>query len=238
MVTTRIFLASSSELKTERDEFRNFLAVENDRLHKQGVYLELVQWEHFLDSISHSSKQADYNEALKKCDIVVSLFHTKAGKYTQEEFKTAYDLFKSTGKPIIYTYFKSGSSVPANEDEAAQSLVTFKKRLYEIGHFYTVFENMGDLKYHFLKQLEMLSDKGLIRMREEVVKSHEDRMEDEIEKLERQGVKRQLELFIRRLNRIREALAVETDPSLQFKYEVRIEDMEKQILSLKKNIGR
>jgi hypothetical protein len=50
--TIKIFLASSSELKADRDEFRIFISRENDRLHKQGIYLEILQWEYFLDAIS------------------------------------------------------------------------------------------------------------------------------------------------------------------------------------------
>jgi len=35
MKSFKIFLASSSELKEDRDAFRIFLSVENDRLHKK-----------------------------------------------------------------------------------------------------------------------------------------------------------------------------------------------------------
>src|SRR5450432_124617 len=109
MSTIRIFIASSSELEIDRKEFRNFLSEENDRLHKKGMYLELIQWENFLDSVSKTSKQDSYNEELKKSSIVISLFFTKAGKYTQEEFDTALKQFKETDSPILYTYFKAGA---------------------------------------------------------------------------------------------------------------------------------
>ncbi|MCC6325820.1 MAG: hypothetical protein DCC43_08180 [Candidatus Brocadia sp.] len=72
--TIKIFLASSSDLKEDRDAFRIFLSIENDRLHKKGMYLELVQWEYFLDAISDTRLQDEYNKAIKTCDIVVSLF--------------------------------------------------------------------------------------------------------------------------------------------------------------------
>ncbi|HFA51570.1 MAG TPA: hypothetical protein ENJ95_21350, partial [Bacteroidetes bacterium] len=133
METIRIFIASSSELEADRKAFRNFLAVENDRLHKKGVYLELVQWEHFLDAVSHTRMQEEYNVELKKCDIVVCLFFRKAGKYTAEEFETALQQFKETGKPLIYTYFKKDLNEAAEE-----SLDQFKKYLADIGHFSTI----------------------------------------------------------------------------------------------------
>lgn len=47
MKTIRIFIASSSELKEDREEFRNFISRENDRLITKGIYLKLEQWEYF-----------------------------------------------------------------------------------------------------------------------------------------------------------------------------------------------
>ena len=52
MNAIKIFIASSSELKEDRDQFRVFISEQNDRLHTKGIYLEIVQWENFLDSIS------------------------------------------------------------------------------------------------------------------------------------------------------------------------------------------
>lgn len=166
--TIKIFLASSSELKEDRDEFRKFLGILNDRGHKRGVYFELIQWEYFLDSISHEGKQADYNEELKNCQILVCLFYTKAGKYSQEEFDTALQQFKETGSPLIFAYFKSGAPEPAPTDEQSLELNTFKKRLSELKHFYTVYDNIDGLKNQFSHQLELLEDKGLFVYREDV----------------------------------------------------------------------
>jgi hypothetical protein len=66
METIRIFIASSSELEQDRKEFREFLSIENDRLHSKEVYLELVQWEHFLDTVSQTRLQDEYNNEIKK----------------------------------------------------------------------------------------------------------------------------------------------------------------------------
>ena len=76
MTTLKIFIASSSELKDDRDEFRLFISQENDRLHTKGLYLELVQWENFLDAISDTRLQDEYNKAISDCDIVICLFFT------------------------------------------------------------------------------------------------------------------------------------------------------------------
>jgi len=170
METIRIFLASSSELLSDRKEFREFLGIENDSLHKKGVYLELIQWENFIDAVSQTSLQDEYNKELKKAQIVICLFFTKAGKYTQEEFNTALTHFNETGSPLIFTYFKSGAPEPDPSDQLALDLATFKKRLTDIGHFYTVYNNIDDLKYQFRKQLDRLEDKGFISLQQEVKK--------------------------------------------------------------------
>ncbi len=168
MDTIRIFIASSSELEHDRKEFREFLGIENDRLHTKGVYLKLIQWENFLDTVSQTSLQDEYNKELKRSSIVICLFYTKAGKYTQEEFDTALQQFKETGSPLIYTYFKSGAPAADETDPLVQDLTKFKKRLADIGHFYTVYNSIDDLKYQFRKQLDRLEDKGFIVMRDEL----------------------------------------------------------------------
>jgi len=166
--TIKIFIASSSELLEDRKEFREFLSVQNDQFHKNGVYLELVQWEHFLDVVSDTRLQDEYNEAIRDSHIVICLFYTKAGKYTQEEFDTALKHFKETGNPLIYTYFKAGAPEPDPSDQLAKDLVTFKDRLSNLGHFYTSYTNIDNLKLQFRQQLDRLEDKGYIEFQKEI----------------------------------------------------------------------
>ena len=104
--TIRIFLASSAELEKDRDEFDLYFGQQNDHLKKHGIYLEPVRWEHFLDAMSKTRLQDEYNRALRDCDIVVSLFKTKDGKFTEEEFDVAWANFQATDKPGIFTFFR------------------------------------------------------------------------------------------------------------------------------------
>jgi hypothetical protein len=159
MNTLKIFLASSAELAADRDEIREMISVENDRLHRRGIYLELVQWEYFFDALSPTRLQDEYNDAIKDCDLVLSLFFTKAGKYTQEEFETAYEQFKASGKPLIYTYFKKALVDVSALTDQFQILLNFKKHLSEIGHFYTSYDDINDFKYKFKLQLDLLLEK-------------------------------------------------------------------------------
>ncbi len=174
MRTIKIFLASSSELKEDRDQFDIFINEENKRLIHKEVFLEVVQWEYFQDSLSLTSKQDDYNKAIQNSQIVICLFFTKAGKYTQEEFDTALKQFKETGSPLIYTYFRAGAPEPDPTDQMALDLAAFKKRLSDIGHFYTQYDDIGDLKYQFRKQLDLLEDKGIIVLQQEVQEKTKD----------------------------------------------------------------
>ena len=159
MQTIRIFLASSAELKDDRKEFEIFISRKNKEYIKKEIFLELVLWEDFLDAMSATRLQDEYNKVIAECDIFVSLFHTKVGKYTEEEFSTAFATFKENNKPFIYTYFKdtppSGMSEMIEDD--ILSLFKFKKKLRELGHFQTIYADINDLKHQFEQQLIKLN---------------------------------------------------------------------------------
>lgn len=104
MKTYPIFLASSFELKPEREKFENFINRQNKRLVKKNVFLKLEIWEDLDDALNSSRKQEDYNEALACCEICIVLFWTKMGRYTLEEFELAYQHFLKNKKPRIYVY--------------------------------------------------------------------------------------------------------------------------------------
>jgi ABC-type hemin transport system substrate-binding protein len=86
---------------------------------------------------------------------------TKTGKFTEEEFDVAYDTFKQTGKPRIFTFFKE-SQVPATADSLAAltTLVKFQEKLKSLGHFYTKYQSAEHLKRFFKDQLEKLEVAG------------------------------------------------------------------------------
>jgi hypothetical protein len=155
--TIRIFLASSEELREDRDAFELYFRQQNDQFRKQGVYLEINRWENFLDAMSETRLQDEYNEAVRNCDVFVSLFFTRTGKFTAEEFDTAHTQFTKTGKPRIYTYFKDAYiKTGSAQAEGLNSLWAFQKKLVALGHFYTVYDNIEHLKRHFRDQLDKL----------------------------------------------------------------------------------
>ena len=174
--TIRLFLASSEELKNERNEFEKLIRRKNKSWKKRGVYLELEIWEDSLEAMSQTRSQDEYNNIIKQCDIFVMLFFTKVGKYSEEEFDIAYRLFKKTDKPLIFTYFKNAAILSGNIDEEdTGSLLAFKKKLKALEHFYSEYKNVDDLKYQFSDQLDkiyedlVLEDSGVDEIPERTV---------------------------------------------------------------------
>ncbi len=165
MPTVKIFLASSFEMEDDRQEFEIFINRKNKAWADKGLFLNLIVWEDFLDTLSQTRLQDEYNKAIRDCDIFVMLFCTKVGQYTREEFETAFGQFKSSNKPIIITYFKSTDiKIGSADEEELASLLDFKKRLRELGHFPTVYENSDRLKLHFGQQLDKLIAGGGIEL--------------------------------------------------------------------------
>ena len=93
--TIKIFLASSSELKEDREQFEIFINRQNKNYTKDGIFLELFIWEDFLNAMSKTRSQDEYNKAIESCDVFVMLACTKVGKYTNEEFLVAVETFQS-----------------------------------------------------------------------------------------------------------------------------------------------
>jgi hypothetical protein len=155
-----IFLASSAELDSDKVLLENCTSKKNKEWHSRNVFLALYTWKDFIDAISDKRTQDLYNEAIRKSDVVVVLFHTKLGRYTNEEFEVAYDAFlKNKGrKPRIFTYFKDDGSQTVDEIEG------FKEKLDKLGHFYSLYKNDDDLNYKFDLQLDRLANEVFIKL--------------------------------------------------------------------------
>ena len=153
----RIFVASSVELKEDRDAFDLYFRQQNDRLRKEGIYLEIVRWENLLDAMSETRSQDEYNKEIRECDVFLCLFGTKAGKFTEEEFDVAHRQFRETGKPRIFTFFEDAQvRMSKLSEKGVMSLFAFKAKLRELEHFPTEYTNIHDLKLKFRDRLDKL----------------------------------------------------------------------------------
>jgi hypothetical protein len=115
------------------------------------------RWETFLDAMSATRSQDEYNEKVKAADIFVSLFKTKVGKFTEEEFDVAHRSFKETGKPRIFTFFQDAQvPVDARSLPGLQTVVAFQERLKGFGRFCSRYESAEHLKRIFRDRLDLL----------------------------------------------------------------------------------
>jgi len=164
----KLFLASSAELSEDRTAFEIFVNRKNREWIDKGVFVDLVVWEDFLDAMSRTRLQDEYNKAIRGCDLFVLLFWHKVGRYTREEFETAFGQFRATDKPFIFTYFKDTRDAPGSVDPADfASLQAFQARLDALGHFYTRYPNVEGLQLHFNRQLDKLVANGFIEFQPE-----------------------------------------------------------------------
>ncbi len=159
---TRIFLASSSELSAERALFQLRIGSKNKLWHGDGIFLHVDVWEDFIDCLSRTRSQDEYNAAIRQADIFVLLVHTKLGKYSREEFEAAFAQFNTTGKPRIYIYFKQPAH-PAAPGPDYQTVRDLKAHLAQLDQFPPQpYEHVAEMLDHFNQQLDKLRDKGLI----------------------------------------------------------------------------
>lgn len=159
MQIVKIFIASSKELEQDRREIELLIArINYSWVEQKEIYLKPVIWEDFLDVMSKTRLQDEYNKEIVKCDIFLMLFQSKVGKFTLEEFKTAVGEFKANNRPFIFTYFKDLAVTQAqSSDELAESLQKFQKLLSKLGHFKSTYKNIDEFKYKFKDQLGKLA---------------------------------------------------------------------------------
>ena len=150
MKKINIFLASSNELKDDRDKFEIRVYRKCKAWFGKGVFLHLDIWEDLSARMSDERSQNEYNKKVEESDLFVLLAYSKVGMYTAEEFETAYGAFKSNQKPFIFTYFKDIN------DGIDPSLSDFKDKLDGLGHFYSRYVDFNDLWVQFNDELERL----------------------------------------------------------------------------------
>lgn len=145
-----IFLASSNELKNEREQFEREIYRKCKAWFDQGVFLHLEIWEDLTARMSDTRSQDAYNKKIQQSDLFVLLAYSKVGMYTAEEFDTAFGAFKETQKPFIFTYFKDPKG------DIQTSLEQFKAKLAALDHFYSSYTDFNDLWQQFNKELDRL----------------------------------------------------------------------------------
>jgi len=171
--TIQVFLASSDELKNDRNTFGNLIRRLDNIYEKRGIRIKLVEWEDCDAAYNNLRKQDEYNVEVKASDMFLALFYKKAGKFTVEEFDVATKEFQRTGiKPKPYVYCRD---LPEGEQES-EELKEFKRRLFEeMGHYWSQYNNEDSLQLHFVMQLQLVENSRLDNLK---VENGEVKLED------------------------------------------------------------
>ena len=139
--------SSIVQFANERMSIENFIRNVSDKFEENyDIKLQPLLCENFDDAYSEIRKQEEYNEKIRDSELCFFIFFTKAGKYTKEEFEVARKKFEETGKPKIYTYFKT-----VKDEHIEQSLYDFMNELDKtFGHYYGTFEHIDTVKLRIL----------------------------------------------------------------------------------------
>ncbi|MBR2772819.1 MAG: tetratricopeptide repeat protein, partial [Bacteroidales bacterium] len=161
----KIFLASSDELKNDRNAFGNLVRRLDMIYEKRGIRIELFEWEDADAAYNNRPKQDEFDDEVRASDMFLALFHKKGGKFTIKEFDVASEEFRRTGiKPKAYVYCRE---LREGEEESAE-LKEFKHRLFnELGHYWCNYNNEDSLQLHFVMQLQLVENKRLDELKVE-----------------------------------------------------------------------
>lgn len=151
MKKIKIILASSNELKPERERFELEIYRKCKSWFDKGIFLHLDIWEDLSARMSTTRSQDEYNKFVRSADLFVLLAYSKVGMYTDEEFEKAFGQFQSAQKPFIFTYFKTPKGIITEP-----SLADFHQKLADLGHFHCRFIDSNDLWNQFNKELDRL----------------------------------------------------------------------------------
>ena len=154
MKNITVFLASSDELKNDRNSFHSLVASLDEIFEPRGYRIRCRRWEDFSAFCTGSCTQDDYNRIVRASDICICMFHRKAGEYTIEEFNQALDEYvKNQSHPKTFVYIRALIEGEM-EDEA---LKRFKEDLFDrVGHYWCNYATDDAMKLHFVMQLERI----------------------------------------------------------------------------------
>ncbi len=153
-----LFLASSNELESERQQIEIAISRKNDALRKQGFLVDLLIWEDGKHIGKSVRSQDNYNLEIEQCNLFAMVFYSKVGKYSSEEFEKAKALFDEAAMPRICVYQKDIDLPRKINKTDADSRYEFLARLNEMEHFPVLFENTDKL----IRELEDAIDKLLL----------------------------------------------------------------------------
>ncbi len=120
----KIFIASSAELKAERE--RGILLINQLNNSHKHLQLKPVAWEYdmvYSNYPGHKDIQEAINPKLEESQLAVFIFYSKIGKYTRQEFNYA------VNNKRCLAYFKTGFSPKKEQIQSYGELLELKEGL-------------------------------------------------------------------------------------------------------------
>lgn len=151
--TVRVFVASSlEEFQADRAEIARQITELNNLSVRKGLFFELIMCEDTDDFVAMGRKQDEYNDDIRKSQLVFFLFLSKAGQFTLEEFDVALSQYRGQGSPRIAVFVKEAPGT-----SPTQELQGFLAQLSEtVGHYYKIYQHIDSLKLGLVMALKQL----------------------------------------------------------------------------------
>jgi hypothetical protein len=161
-----IFIASSNELKMEREKC--ILIFNHINKIRGNFHLNTIEWEY--DKMhgtnpNFSSIQDAINPLLVNSSCVIFIFYSKIGKFTIEEYQLASKLKKQ-----IFIYFKMGfSPMTKNESDLYGQLLEFKTSLSNEA-LYKEYNSIEHFELAIKDDLHFFISESLLELRQGIEK--------------------------------------------------------------------
>ena len=144
-----------------------FLVTENDR--EENEYLQLSDFvgeiNPYFERVYRISvelltmeelnapewQQEEYRRQIRESEAVFFLLFMSMEEAIEKGFDAAWDQYRSSGKPAIYTYFYN-----IDDQERDEPVRSFMRRLdEELGHFYSNYDHIDTIKLRLLELLKL-----------------------------------------------------------------------------------
>lgn len=158
MKKIHVFIASSAELDEDKTQLDLFFAEKNKIYAERDILFVQKTWKDFESSLHERFLQDRYDAYIRKCDIVLFLFHTKLGKYTLHELEIAKEVFRQSRhhRPRIFIFYKE----TRQQSPELADFKSFSEQNY--GHFCDTYADYAELWNKMEKQLQLLENSGYI----------------------------------------------------------------------------
>lgn len=141
-----IFIASSSNLKEERERIEQLLYRMNDDLIEKNIYLKTTIWEKESKKFTKGPKQKSFNKLVKKSHMFFCIVHDKVGKFTREEFDEAFKGFQENDSPShLFVFFKDEPVKISEITSSIIDVIKMKTDIEQYEQFYAYYNSVDQL---------------------------------------------------------------------------------------------